>query len=300
MSCSNLPTDCTVTHARATCNLPAGRQITFKDVASFFTSDGACSTHIAYIDGNDNTVIHRTVMYKTVTGQDCVLLYTRSGNFVYVYDQMLFNLIIWATVPGKLPAKVIRGNHLTIGMNPNGSWNIHETMYKTYKYINKTFLQPATKKRINYNVSTDTTQLVNPKKRSVRATAAAIWNDIVCWTADAAKISGNGKPSRRRRTRSQTDENDERMRSEGFILQGRFLTLAPFDSNEQPATRSVLSSITAQIPSLGEGDITPFSYVPVKKLNQAAATLLEVMEGKKGILVTDTHRRCTFLWIVRF
>lgn len=262
MSCIDLPTECN-RHAQDTC-------IKFADVHAFFKPDGECSTRIAYINGRDNTVVVHRVLYKEVADGDCVLLYTKSKEgFFYVYDQMLFHLVIWASMVGKMPAEVIKGNHLTIGEHANGEWNIHETMYDEYHLENRVYLKPRKKTHIHYTVSSDTSVLVKKNRGGVPhlSSARAIWNDIVC----SMGMSGGGKKR-------------------------KYIELAPIPAEEA----AWITPVAMAAPRFEEGAITPLPYVPLTRLMETAHGILGGIGKRQGLLVSDTRRRCTFLWMTDF
>jgi hypothetical protein len=161
------------------------KPLKFTEIESFLdTSKNKIKINIVYYNSLLKEVFKNYVFSKKVSSE-CDILFTKLGNYYYIYNGILLNLeILWNS--SKIKARL--ANHITIGYDRR-SWNIHETTYSTNIKSNNLYYIVKKEQTIYYNISHKSQTLVqfvpeNDSKKNSKLNIESIWNEILCGTGN--------------------------------------------------------------------------------------------------------------------
>ena len=281
--CASLPETCSNAHSRAICVLT--RLVSFGDVNAFFQSHvQPCTTSIVYLNAYGKPKVTTHVMAKTVD-EDCHLFYTRpSGSYIYVYSDLLRQLVVWAKTPNTFSRQGFLGTHVTIGQKTNGSLDIHETVYHSFQEHpgpDQPLLISNKKTVVNYVAGPRGGLRCTSKGRpSSWAMVHALWNDIVC---DIQFLAGGGAKSK------------ARVREKVSMMPPQPLATSHWNARSSPdAFKDAWLQWKASPTTVA---VFRLPYIPKRKLDRVADVVLGIVGQTPCMLVTDTCANASFLTV---
>ena len=149
---------------------------------------------------------------------DCNLLFTKLGNYYYIYNGILANpSVLWRSSN----TKARLANHITIGFDRRG-WNIHETMYATNITPKKLYYIVKKEPVVYYNINHVDQSLVLAIPGTTshsELNTETIWNEILCGCGGITVSSGGGHSYKaEQQSNSLADKSEEVVVSVGRLL----------------------------------------------------------------------------------
>jgi hypothetical protein len=175
---------------KARCTKPT---IQFTEVESFMddvSKTTKLKIKLVYYNSTLKETFKNSVNVKHIS-PDCNLLFTKLGNYYYIYDGILANpSVLWRSSN----TKARLANHVTIGFDRRG-WNIHETVYATNITSRKLYYIVKKEPVVYYSINHAYQSLVPVILGTVpKLNIESIWNEILCGCG-GTYVSG-GAPSR--------------------------------------------------------------------------------------------------------
>lgn len=165
---------------------------------SFFNTRTTCNTTIVHLEGERES--RDTIKVKQFQSEPdasvCNILFTSKNGYYYVYSFLLQQIIAWAGDPRAFARQGFLGHHTTIGIKKDGTIDMHDTFYNTFRSVNGHLLIAKTSTKVFYHVNNKNQLVKRSGTKSIFESAnQELWNDIKCH--QRTMQSGSGKSVRK-------------------------------------------------------------------------------------------------------
>lgn len=150
---------------------------------SFFNTRTTCNTTIVHLEGERES--RDTIKVKQFQSEPdasvCNILFTSKNGYYYVYSFLLQQIIAWAGDPRAFARQGFLGHHTTIGIKKDGTIDMHDTFYNTFRSVNGHLLIAKTSTKVFYHVNNKNQLVKRSGTKSIFESAnQELWNDLKC------------------------------------------------------------------------------------------------------------------------